>query len=331
MSDKLRWGVISTAEIGTRAVIPATQRSERGEVVAIASRDKARAEEIAEQLGIATAHGSYEALLEDPNVDAVYIPLPNHLHAEWTMAAAAAGKHVLCEKPLAMSAAQAQEVVDACAEAGVKMAEAFMYRQHPQWVKTMEIVASGRLGQLTAVNTWFSYNNTDAENIRNIPEFGGGAVMDIGCYCINLSRMLFGAEPDEVQSLVYRHPQFGTDVLTSAMLRFGDAQATFTCSTVVEDYQRVHVFGSEGRLEIEIPFNAPNDRPTRLFVAQGGDPPVAPDVEVFEFPVVDHYSLQADAFAAAVLDGADVPLSNADSVANMAIIDAVFAAEKGAG
>ena len=272
MSDKLRWGVISTAEIGTGAVIPATQRSERGEVVAIASRDEARAQEVAGQLGITTAYGSYEALLEAPDVDAVYIPLPNHLHAEWTMAAAVAGKHVLCEKPLAMSAAQAQEVVDACAEAGVKMAEAFMYRQHPQWVKAVEIVASGRLGELTAVNSWFSYNNTDAENIRNIAEFGGGAVMDIGCYCISLSRLIFGAEPDDVQSVMQRHPEFGTDVLSSGMLRFGDAHATFTCSTVVEDYQRVHVFGTEGRLEIEIPFNAPNDRPTRLFVAQGGDP-----------------------------------------------------------
>lgn len=326
MADKLRWGVLSTANIGTGAVIPATQKSERGEVTAIASRDEETARAVAAELGIPKSYGSYEALLENPDIDAVYNPLPNHLHAEWTMKAAAAGKHVLCEKPLAMSAAQAQEVVAACQEAGVKMTEAFMYRLHPQWVAVREIVASGRLGVLTAVHSFFSYNNTDATNIRNIAEYGGGAVMDIGCYPINVSRMLFGSEPDDVQSIVYRHPEFGTDTLTSAMLRFGEAQATFTCSTMIEDYQRVHVFGTEGRLEVEIPFNAPEDRRHRLFVTHGGDPPVAPDTETIETEAANQYTLQADAFAGAVLDDKDVPLSNADSVANMRVIDAVLAA-----
>jgi predicted dehydrogenase len=326
MTRKLQWGILSTANIGTGAVIPATQKSERGEVAAIASRDEERGRAVAADLGIPKSYGSYEALLEDPDIDAVYIPLPNHLHAEWTMAAAAAGKHVLCEKPLALSAAQAQEMVDACAEAGVKLVEAFMYRLHPQWVTAREIVASGRLGALTAVHSFFSYNNTDPDNIRNIADYGGGAAMDIGCYCINLSRMFFGSEPDEIQSVVYRHPEFGTDTLTSGMLRFGDAQATFTCSTMIEDYQRVHVFGTEGRLEIEIPFNAPEDRRHRLFFTHGGEPPVAPATETIETEAANQYTLQADAFATAVLDNKDVPLSNADSIANMKVIEAVLSA-----
>jgi predicted dehydrogenase len=326
MTRKLQWGILSTANIGTGAVIPATQKSERGEVAAIASRDEERGRAVAADLGIPKSYGSYEALLEDPDIDAVYIPLPNHLHAEWTMAAAAAGKHVLCEKPLALSAAQAEEMVDACAEAGVKLVEAFMYRLHPQWVTAREIVASGRLGALTAVHSFFSYNNTDPDNIRNIADYGGGAAMDIGCYCINLSRMFFGSEPDEIQSVVYRHPEFGTDTLTSGMLRFGDAQATFTCSTMIEDYQRVHVFGTEGRLEIEIPFNAPEDRRHRLFFTHGGEPPVAPATETIETEAANQYTLQADAFATAVLDNKDVPLSNADSIANMKVIEAVLSA-----
>lgn len=327
MVNKLRIGILSTANIGTATVIPAMQQAERVEVAAIASRDEATARDAAERLAIPRSFGTYEALLEDHDIDAVYIPLPNHLHAEWTMAAAAAGKHILCEKPLAMSAAQAEEMVDACDQKGVKLAEAFMYRLHPQWVKVRDIVASGRLGTLTAVTSWFSYNNTDATNIRNIAEYGGGAVMDIGCYCINLSRMLFASEPDEVEAIVHRSAEFGTDVLTSGLLRFGDAHATFTCSTAMEDYQRVHVFGTEGRLEVEIPFNAPPDRRHRIFVTQGGDPPANPNVETIETTAANQYTLQADDFAAAVLDGGDVAVSNADSIANMRVIESVLAAE----
>ena len=326
MVTKLRVGILSTANIGTATVIPAMQQAGRVEVTAIASRDEAKARDVAEGLGIPKSFGTYAALLADPDIDAVYIPLPNHLHAEWTMAAAAAGKHVLCEKPLAMSAAQAQEMVDACDQAGVKLSEAFMYRLHPQWVKVLEIVASGRLGTLTAVTSWFSYNNTDATNIRNIAEYGGGAVMDIGCYCINLSRMLFASEPDDVQAVIYRSTDFRTDVLTSGLLRFGNGQATFTCSTAMEDYQRVHVFGTGGRLEVEIPFNALPDRRHRIFVTQGGDPPAKPNVETIETEPANQYTLQADSFATAVLDGGHVAVSSADSIANMRVIEAVFAA-----
>ena len=194
----LRIGILSTANIATAKVIPGMRRAERVEVVAIASRDAARSRAVADRLGIPTAHGSYEALLADPDVDAVYIPLPNHLHAEWTIAAARAGKHVLCEKPLAMTAADAERMVEACRTAGVHLMEAFMYRLHPSWLAARELVASGRIGRLVAVQSWFSFFNDDPANIRNVQAFGGGALFDIGCYAVNLSRMLFGAEPDRV-------------------------------------------------------------------------------------------------------------------------------------
>jgi predicted dehydrogenase len=322
---KVRWGVISTAAIGTEKVIPALQRAEHCDVVAIASRDAATAEGAARRLGIPRAHASYEALLADPDVDAVYVPLPNHLHAEWTLRAAAAGKHVLCEKPLAMTEEQAREMVDACGHAGVKLMEAFMYRLHPQWVRVREMVVQGRLGELLAVQSFFSYRNLDPENIRNVPEYGGGALMDIGCYAINASRMLFGAEPTRVEGAVYRDPRFDTDVLSSATLDFGGRHATFTCSTQLEPDQRVHVIGTEGRLLVEIPFNIPPDRPTRLLLTAGGDPPVDANTEAIEIPAADQYEVQGDLFSKAVLEDTEVPVPPQDSIANMRVIEAVLA------
>jgi predicted dehydrogenase len=258
----LRWGILSTADIARKKVIPGIRKAARCEIVAIGSRDAAQARRVADELGIPSAHGSYEALLADPDVDAVYIPLPNHLHAEWTIAAARAGKHVLCEKPLAMTAADAELMAEACAAEGVRLMEAFMYRHHPAWVAAMDVVASGRIGRLRAVQSWFSYYNDDPANIRNQLEAGGGALFDIGCYSVNLSRMLFGAEPVRVSAAIDRDPQLGVDTLTSAILEFEDGQATFTCSTRVETDQRVHVYGTDGRLSIGIPFNIPPDRPT---------------------------------------------------------------------
>jgi predicted dehydrogenase len=324
--NALRWGVLSTAKIGREKVIPAIRKAERCEVVAIGSRDLDRARAVAQEHGIPNVHGSYDALLADPDVDAVYIPLPNHLHAEWTIAAARAGKHVLCEKPIGMSVAEAEEMVRVCADEGVLLMEAFMYRLHPSWVAVREIVSSGRIGELRAVQSWFSYFNDDPTNIRNIREAGGGALMDIGCYSVNLSRMLFGAEPDRIQASVTRDPASGVDVLTSALLGFGDAISTFTCSTRVEPDQRVHVYGTEGRISVGIPFNIPPDRPTEISVTAGGEPPVAPDTRVETFPPADPYSVQANAFADAVLDGAPVPLPPEDAIANMRVIDAIFAA-----
>jgi predicted dehydrogenase len=322
--DVVRWGVLSTASIGVRRVIPALAAADGCAVTAIASRERSRAEAVASTFGIERAYGSYEALLDDPEIDALYNPLPNHLHGEWTLRAAKAGKHVLCEKPLAMDAREARAMVDGCASAGVRLMEAFMYRLHPQWATVRDIVASGRIGDVLAVQTFYAYRNVDPANIRNIAAYGGGALMDIGCYAINSSRMLFGAEPDRVEALMRRDPSFATDVVTSAVLGFGDRQAAFTVSTQVEPDQRVHVSGTEGRLLVEIPFNIPPDRPTRLLVTAGGDPPVAPNTEVMEIPPADQYRIQGEVFARAVVEGAEMPIPPEDSVANMRVIDAVF-------
>jgi predicted dehydrogenase len=323
---KVRWGVLSTAKIGMTKVTPAIQRAEDCEVVAIASRDARRATDAAAALGIGAAYGSYEELLGADDVDAVYIPLPNDLHARWTLEAAAAGKHVLCEKPLAMSAAQAEEMVEGCAAAGVKLAEAFMYRHHASWVEAVRRVREGALGQLQAVQTWFSYFNDDPANIRNRPEQGGGAVMDIGCYGIDLSRLLFEAEPTRVVASVHRDPVMGVDTLTSAILEFpGGGQASFTCSTRAEPDQRVHIVGDRGRIEIPIPFNIPPDRETRILVSAGGDPPVAPATEVVTFPAEDQYTVQAQRFARAILDDTAPAVPSAEAIANMRVVEAVLA------
>jgi predicted dehydrogenase len=324
MSRALRFGVLSTADIGLRKVVPAMLRADRVEVVAIASRDRARAESAAAELGIARAHGSYEELLADPDVDAVYDPLPNHLHAEWTIAAARAGKHVLCEKPLATTVADAERMIAACDEAGVVLMEAFMYRLHPSWVAVRELVASGRIGELRAVQSWFSYFNDDETNIRNRLDAGGGALFDIGCYCVNLSRMLFDAEPVRVQGSVTRDPAMGIDVLTSGILDFPTGVATFTSTIRAEPDQRVHVYGTEGRIAIPIPFNIPPDLPTSVFLTAGGDPPVAPATEELVFPPADPYTVQGEAFAAAVLDGTPVPIPTSDTIANLRVIEELF-------
>jgi predicted dehydrogenase len=322
-NTRLRWGILSTAKIARKSVIPAIQRSDLGEVVAIGSRHADGAEEVATDLGIPRSFGSYEELLEADDVDAVYNPLPNHLHAEWTMKAADAGKHVLCEKPLTLDSAEAQRVIAHCDAAGIVLQEAFMYRFHPQWIRTKELVDEGRLGDLRAIHCWFSYFNDDPGNIRNIAEFGGGALMDIGCYPISVARFLFGAEPDDVRAMAHHDPDTGVDILTSAVLRFGIGHATFTVGTQVEPYQRVHVIGTAGRIEVEIPFNAPVDRATRIFVTAGGDPPTDPSTTTEEFAPADQYTLQADAFARAVIDRRPAPLPPSDALANMAVIDAV--------
>ncbi len=323
-TDTLRWGVLSTADIARTKVIPGMLRARRCAVVAIGSRDGDRARQVAGELGIPRAHDSYEALLADPEVDAVYIPLPNHLHVEWTTRAAEAGKHVLCEKPLGLTAEDAQRAVDACAAHGVRLMEAFMYRLHPSWVAVRELVASGRIGQLQAVQSWFSYYNDDPANIRNIAAVGGGALYDIGCYCVNLSRMLFGSEPTMVEAAITRDPVTGTDVLTSGLLGFGEGVASFTCSTRAEDDQRVHISGTLGRIEVAIPFNIPPDRPTEVFLTHGGDPPVSPHTEVLRFETADPYTVETERFSAAILDDAPTPVPPEDAVANLRVMDRIF-------
>jgi predicted dehydrogenase len=322
--DVVRWGILSTASIGVGKVIPAIQAAARCEVVAIGSRDPVRAEKAAAELGIERAYGSYEDVLTDPAVDAVYIPLPNNLHRGWTIAAARAGKHVLCEKPLAMSAADAEGMIEVCRVEGVLLMEAFMYRLHPTWEAVRDMIVSGRIGELREVQSWFSYFNDDPTDIRNQPEAGGGALFDIGCYCVNLSRMLFGAEPVRVQGEVRRDEQMGIDVSTSGILGFANGVATFTCSIRSEPDQRVHVYGTRGRISLEIPFNIPPDLPTRVFVSSGGDPPVRPETETLTFDPADEYQIQAERFASAVLDGTPVPTPPEDAVANLRVIEELF-------
>jgi predicted dehydrogenase len=314
MPDKVRWGILGAARIALVKVIPAMQKSELCEIHAIASRDPAKAKEAAAGLGIPKAYGSYEELIADPEIDAIYNPLPNHLHLPWTVRAAEAGKHVLCEKPIGLNAAEARQLIGIRNSTGKQISEAFMVRVHPQWLRAREIVRSGSLGELRMVQGFFSYNNQDPANIRNIPEYGGGGIMDIGCYPITMSRFLFGAEPRRVLSLIERDPVMGTDRLASAILDFPGGQATFTCSTQLVPYQKLHAFGTKGRLELEIPFNPPPDRPARIFVD---------GVEQL-LPLCDQYTLQGDAFARAILHGDPVPVTLEDSVANMSVIDALF-------
>jgi predicted dehydrogenase len=314
MPEKVRWGVLGAAKIALVKVIPAMQKSGLCSIDAIASRDLAKAREAAAKLGIPKAYGSYEELLADPDLDAVYNPLPNHLHLPWTIRAAESGKHVLCEKPIGMNAQEARELVTVRDHTGVCIGEAFMVRVHPQWLRARKVVRSGAIGNLRVIQGFFSYNNQDPKNIRNIPEYGGGGIMDIGCYPITTSRFLFGTEPRRVLALLERDPAMGTDRLTSAILDFPAGQATFTCSTQLVPHQKVHVFGMKGRIEIEVPFNALPDVPARILI----------DGAVELFPVCDQYTLQGDAFSRAILKQADVPVSLEDSVANMEVMDALF-------
>jgi len=327
MSTKLRFGVLSTANIGLKKVIPAMQRGDLTTVAAIASRDLAKAREAADALGIPKAYGSYEELLADPEIDAIYNPLPNHLHVPWTAKAAEAGKHVLCEKPIGLTVAEAKTLLDVRARTGVRICEAFMIRSALQWLRVRELLREGRIGEPRAVNAHFSYFNVNPDNIRNQPETGGGGVYDIGCYCIQSARIAFGAEPRRVVALIDRDPQLGTDRLTSAILDFPSGQAIFTCGTQLIAFQRVQILGAKGRIEIEIPFNAPNDRPSRIFVDSSGDLDFS-GIETEALPVADQYTLQGDAFARAVCGAAEIPVPLEDSIANMAVIEAIFRSAK---
>jgi predicted dehydrogenase len=322
VARRIRFGVLGAAKIATVRVIPGMKKCELAEVAAIASRDIARAKEAAAQLGIAKAYGSYEELLADPEIDVIYNPLPNHLHVPWSIRAMEAGKHVLCEKPIGMNQEEALRMIAARDRAGVKAAEAFMVRVHPQWLRTAEIVQSGEIGQLRTMHCVFGYLNRDAANIRNRPECGGGALMDIGCYPIFFARWIFGTEPVRVAGRIERDPDFGTDHTTSGLLDFPNGQALFTTSTQMNPWQRVQFFGTKGYVEVEIPVNAPPDREARIFVRVGTED------RTETFPVCDQYGLQGDAFARAVLTGGEVPVSLENAARNMAVIDALLGSVK---
>lgn len=326
MSNKVRWGIISTAHIGTNSVIPAMQRGQYSEVTAIASRNLDTAKATAAKLGIPKAYGSYEELLADPEIDAIYNPLPNQLHVPLSIQALEAGKSVLCEKPLAMNTAEAQQLAAAAKQhPNLKVMEAFMYRFHPQWQRAKQLVNAGKIGRLRTVHSFFSYFNDNANNIRNIPEAGGGGLMDIGCYNISTSRFIFNAEPKRVVGTVELDPHFQTDRLVSAILDFGDGNtATFTCSTQLVPYQRVNIFGTTGRIEIEIPFNAPIDRAARIWL-QDSTSGQTEEIDVGQY---NQYTLQGDAFSQAILNNTSVPTPIEDAVANMRVIEAVFQSGK---
>jgi predicted dehydrogenase len=323
MPNKVRWGVLGTAAIGLNKVIPAMQRGQFTTVVAIASRDRAKAQAAATDRGIPRAYGSYEELLADPDIDAVYNPLPNQLHIPWTIRAAEAGKHVLCEKPISLTVAEAESVLAVRSRTGVKIGEAFMIRCAPQWVRLRELLNQGRVGELRSIVGFFSYFNIDPANIRNQVECGGGALMDIGCYLVHASRFAFGQQAMRVVARIDRDPQRHTDRLTSAILDFSAGQSIFTCSTQLVPYQRIHFLGTRGRIEIEIPFNAPNDSPTRLFIDDGGDLS-RKNITTETFPACDQYTLQGDVFSRAILENGEVPVSVEDSIKNMAVIEAIF-------
>lgn len=322
-----RWGVLSTAKIATTKVIPAIGRSEHGRVTAIGSRDGARASEVAEQLGIERAYDSYEQVLEDPDIDGVYIPLPNHLHVPWTVRAADAGKHVLCEKPIGLTSSDAETLVEVADRTGVRIQEAFMVRTHPQWLRARELVSSGEIGQLRAIQGFFSYHNTDVDDIRNQADIGGGGMLDIGCYPVTTTRFVLEREPERVCAVVDRDPQTRVDRLGSAILDFSGTTAAFTYGTQSFPYQRMTFVGTSARLDVEIPFNAPSDRPCRLLLTR--DPSPGAEPEVIEVPVCDQYAVAADAFVASIQGDAPPPVPLEDSIANMRVLDALLrSAEK---
>lgn len=299
------------------------QKGEWSEVVAIASREGKKAESVARKLRIPKAYWSYEELLADPEIEAIYNPLPNHLHVPWSILAAEAGKHVLCEKPISLTVEEARLLLDARNRTGVKIGEAFMVRTHPQWLRTRDLIRAGKIGELRAITGAFSYFNRDAANIRNVREWGGGGMYDIGCYPITMSRFIFGEEPSRVIGLVERDPEFKVDRLASVMMDFPTGQASFTCSTQMVAYQRMQFLGSKGRIEIEIPFNAPNDRPCRIFVDDGRDV-FGGGVSVESFPTCDQYTIQGDVFSRALRGEGEVPVSIEDAMRNVAVIEAVF-------
>ena len=323
LNKKLRWGVLGVARIATRKVIPAMQRGRWTSVDAIASRDASKARAAAAELGVPKAYGSYEALVADPEIDAIYVPLPNHLHVEWTARAAEAGKHVLCEKPIGLVAADAEHLLAVRDRTGVLIQEAFMVRTHPQWLGALDIARSGRIGDVRSIVGYFSFFLDDPANVRNVKAWGGGGLLDIGCYLVNTARMIFEAEPRRVCALIEEQSATGVDWMASMIMDFAGRHAAGTCSTQLAHAQRITIAGTVGRIEIEIPFNAPPDRPCRIFV-EDSPPGAIPDRQVIEFDTCDQYTIQGDLFSRAAMEDRPAPYPLEDSVKNMRVIDALF-------
>ena len=319
----VRWGVLSTARIAMKKVIPGLQKSAELTVCAIASRDLPKAESAAAELGIASAYGSYEELLADASIEAIYNPLPNHLHVPMTLAAAKAGKHVLCEKPMALTAAELEALRPYVSKVHIR--EAFMVRNHPQWIEARERVRSGAIGRPLILQVGFSYFNSDPANIRNRADLGGGALYDIGCYAVVAGRWFFESEVQRAVATIDRDPNFGTDRSASGLLDFGEGrQMTFSVSTQAVPHQRLVLLGTSGRLEIEIPFNAPLDGACRYWIDDG----TALHGDSRADPVLtrgDQYQLQGEAFSRAIRNERPDASALDDAILNMRTIDALFA------
>lgn len=319
------WGVLSRSAHYKRRVHPGVARSPEIRIRAIASRSPESAAVAAREFGISVAYGSYEALLADPEIAAVYIPLPNHLHAAWVRKAADAGKHVLCEKPFAMDAREAEQAIRYAESKGVLVMEAFMYRFHPQWQRVLEIVRAGEIGQVHSIHAFFAFTQKDPGNIRNILAAGGGAIPDIGCYAVSCARYLLGREPTRVVSLIQRDPAFGTDILSSALLDFGTARATFTVGTQSQPAQRVDVVGTAGEITLHLPFNAWTDVPLEVTVT------TAVGRRTIRTTIADQYVAMFEAFSRAVRSGGPVPTPPQDAIDNMKVLDAMFRSEESGG
>ena len=324
---KVRWGILSTANIGVAKVIPGMRKSHYVDVTAIASRDLAAAQRVAGSIGIDKAYGSYEDLLADPDIDAIYNPLPNHLHVPLTLQAARAGKHVLCEKPMSLNAAEIDQLKEV--EGKVHIMEAFMVRHSLQWNTARDQIRAGDLGGAPQmIQSFFSYNNQDPLNIRNKVEWGGGGLMDIGCYPIVAGRFFFEAEPVRVIGLFTRHAEFGTDIISGGLLDFGNGrQLTFSVSTGLARAQQLVVWGSEARLIVPVPYNAQPDVPN-VFAINDGSQLDGSSAELFAMDVSDQYTRMSEDFSRAVLGEIPLPYGLDDARANMRIIDALFRSEK---
>ena len=318
----VRWGVLGVAKIFIKAFLLPMQKSEIIELYGIASRNPEKAKQASETYGIAKYYPSYEDLLSDTSIEAVYIPLPNNMHLEWIKKAADAGKHILCEKPLTLNAKEAREAAEYSRKKGVLLMEAFMYRFHPQWIRAKELVTTGNIGTIQSAHTFFSYNNTDPNNIRNIAEMGGGALYDIGCYAVSAARYMFDREPSKALSLVNRDPGFKTDILTSGILDFGNGNSVFTVGTLTFPYQRVDIVGSSGSIHIQIPFNTFTDVPAHMTVV------TSVGTREIQFDPADQYELQIVQFSEAIRKGTQAPTPLEDAIHNLSVMDALFKSEK---
>ena len=318
----VRWGIISVAKHFIRCVVLPMQKSEMIELYGIASRNPEKAKEASEKYGIPRYYQSYEDLLSDKSIEAVFIPLPNDMHLEWIKKSVDAGKHIICEKPLTLNAREASEAIEYAAKKDTLLMEAFMYRFHPQWIKARELVQTENIGNLRAVHTFFSYQNTDPYNIRNILEMGGGGILDIGCYAVSIARYIFDKEPQRVVSLINRDQAFKTDILSSGILDFGDGHSIFTVGTQTFPYQKVDIIGSAGRIHIKIPFNTYPDIPVNISVTNS-----VGTRKIHSGPA-DHYELQFERFSEAIRKGLQAPISPMDALNNMSVLDALFRSEK---